>query len=155
MKTVLVLLLVAGLLAPGQAFADPGNVNSDHSQHSNNGNTNGAGNGNANGADKGNGNSNGALGGGSVSITVPDAGSTPTSSTTDQNNALEAVKSGKAMPLSDIVARAEAKWGGRVIDAKLVQAKGVLVYRLTMLSDAGLSRRVYYEALSGRPVGLR
>lgn len=69
----------------------------------------------------------------------------------DQNQALDAVDNG-AMPLSDIAARAVAQWGGRVIDAKLLRRNGALLYRLTILNDQGVTRRVLYDAKSGAPL---
>ncbi len=177
MKIAPVLLLAASLLWTGEAIADPGNG---PAQHDNNGNGPGSDNGQGNGpgagpatpgvgpggngpgagpappgggpADPGNGN---GPGNGAGSIKAP-AGPLPGGpDSTDQNNALEAVKSGQALPLSSIVPLAETKWGGRVIDAELVRVQGTLLYRLTMLDDNGVSRRVYYQARTGRPVATR
>jgi uncharacterized membrane protein YkoI len=161
MRPVLALLMIAALLGAGPALAGPGNGNSDHTKQENNGNANGAGNGEANGADKGNGNGNGAVGGAADSVVdgaeaaVSGLGSTDGTADADQNGALDAVKSGQALPLSEIIALAQRAWGGRVIDAKLVQARGNLLYRLTMLDDGGVSRRVYYQARTGQAVGGR
>jgi uncharacterized membrane protein YkoI len=44
------------------------------------------------------------------------------------------------------------QWGGRVIDAHLQKTNGTYLYRLTMVSDDGISRKVYYEARTGRSV---
>ena len=160
MKIAPVLLLAASLLWTGEAIADPGNG---PAQHDNNGNGPGSDNGQGNGpgagppapggpADPGNGNGPGN-GAGSIK---PPAGPLPGGpDSTDQNNALEAVKSGQALPLGSIVPLAETKWGGRVIDAELVRVQGTLLYRLTMLDDNGVSRRVYYQARTGRPVATR
>lgn len=161
MKIAPVLLLAASLLWTGEAIADPGNGPAQHDNNGNGpGNNNGQGNGPGAGpappgggpADPGNGN---GPGNGAGSIKAP-AGPLPGGpDSTDQNNALEAVKSGQALPLSSIVPLAETKWGGRVIDAELVRVQGTLLYRLTMLDDNGVSRRVYYQARTGRPVATR
>ena len=116
------------VLWAGQAQADSDNSNKDHTKHEDNGGGSQNGNGNGNRGDA-------------------DASKL---STTDQNGALDAVKRGESLPLKEIVALAEAKWGGRAIDAALVNVRNRLLYRLTMLSDDGVSQRVYYDAQSGR-----
>jgi uncharacterized membrane protein YkoI len=73
----------------------------------------------------------------------------------DQNIALSAVTSGEALPLDRIEPIAIRQWGGRLIDAHLIRVNGTLLYRLTMVSDAGVSRRVYYDARTGAPVSIR
>ena len=73
----------------------------------------------------------------------------------DQNMARDAVDSGKALPLADIVALIGASLGGRVIDARLLSNGRALVYRLIVLTDGGLSRRVYVDARTGNAVPAR
>jgi uncharacterized membrane protein YkoI len=148
MKRLLVCLALIFALAPSLAGAGNGNGNAGG---------NGGGNGNAYGHDNGNngnGNPGGAGGGGGAG---PDDGSLLSPGGmitlgTDQNQALDAFGSG-ALPLSDIADRAVARWGGRVIDAKLMKRGNALVYRLTVLSDAGVSRRVFYDARTGASLG--
>lgn len=147
MKRLLVCLPLLLLLSPSIGLAGKGN-----------GNGGGNGNGNAYGHLKGN-NGNGSSQGqnddnGGI---LPDTGSvlSPGGLVTvapDQNQALDAVGSG-ALPLSEIADRAVARWGGRVIDAKLIKRGDALLYRLTLLSDGGVSRRVLYDARTGASLG--
>ena len=67
----------------------------------------------------------------------------------DQNIARDAVDAGRALPLADINTRIAATLGARVIDARLISAHGVLVYRLVVLSGQGVSRRIYVDARTG------
>ena len=140
MRLAATLFVGCVVLWAGQAQADSDNSNKDHTKHEDNGGGNQNGNGNGNGNSNGNGSSS-AGNSGAVD---------PEPSTTDQNGALDAVKRGESLPLKEIVALAEAKWGGRAIDAELVKVRNRLLYRLTMLSDDGVSQRVYYDARSGR-----
>jgi len=141
MKRLLVCLLLIFALAPSLAGAG-------------NGKAGGIGNGNAYGHD--NGNNAGGFGydpGGGLANdgSVLSPGGMVTLGT-DQNQALDAIGSG-ALALSELAGRAVAQWGGRVIDAKLMRRGGALVYRLTLLTDAGVSRRVLYDARTGASLG--
>ena len=148
MRSFVLTIVVVALLAPGLAVAANANAN--------NGNGNGAANGvgNAGGVGLGNGGGKGAA------VAVPEHGGGPAAgsvvppapATTDQDLALKAVKSGQAMPLSDVVKQAVARWGGRVIDARLVDTGSRLVYRLTLISDTGLSQRIFVDAKTAVPV---
>jgi hypothetical protein len=73
----------------------------------------------------------------------------------DQNVARDAVDTGKALPLADIVARITVSLGGRVIDARLMSGGRTLIYRLVVLSDDGVSRRIYVDAQTGDAVPAR
>ena len=126
----------------GNGNGNNGNGNANGGSNSNNGNGSSNGNGEPNGHDK-----------------SPD---TPTSTPdglvtagTDQNTALEAVKSGAALPLDRIEPTVMQQWGGRVIDARLLKIRGTLIYRLTIVSETGVSRRVYYDAKTGTSVPVR
>jgi len=70
----------------------------------------------------------------------------------DQDEAIDAVKRGRALPLEDIIKIAERSSGVDVIDAKLMHVQGILVYRLTVIADSGLTKRVFYYARSGNPI---
>jgi hypothetical protein len=149
MKSIAAIMCVLLLLAPTAVFAKSDNGNGEG-----NGQSNGNGNGSAGGDANGNGRHD-KVG----DPETPPAG-TPAvlnipSGNTDQNTALDAVKSGAALPLDEIVPRARQRWGGRVIDAALMRIQGTLLYRLTMISDQGVSRRVFYDARSGNPVEVR
>jgi len=71
----------------------------------------------------------------------------------DQNIALDAVKAGLALPLIEIERRAIARWGGRILDARPYRVGNALLYRLTLISNQGVSRRVLVDARNGNPVG--
>lgn len=71
---------------------------------------------------------------------------------TDQDDAQRAVERHEALPLARIVAVAETRSDGHVINARLVRIEGVLLYQLTMLDDTGRSWREYYDARTGNPV---
>lgn len=139
MKASSALAIVFTLLLAGSAVAESDNASKDHTKNT----SNAGGNGNGHSGGNGNGSANGGGGGGANS---PDA-----FHTSDQNGALKAVQSGAALPLSVIVDLAQKNWPGRVIDAKLVRFPAGLLYQLTILSDDGVSRRVYYDAHSARP----
>lgn len=73
----------------------------------------------------------------------------------DQNVARDAVDAGRALPLADISARITAALGVRVIDARLISTRGMLVYRLVVLTDAGVSSRIYVDARTGNQIPAR
>ncbi len=167
MKIASALVLVAGLLWAGGALADPPDGKGPAGNGPAAGNGQGPGNNNAGGNGQGPGNNNaggntpdGPKGNGvgpdkdpPVSPPAPppiEAPDPPAPPAADQNDALDAVRNGGALPLDVIVGAAQQRWGGRVIEAKLLRSKSALVYQLTMLSDDGVSRRVYYDARSGR-----
>lgn len=75
--------------------------------------------------------------------------------TTDQDEAQGAVDSKQALPLARIVAVAETRSSGHVINARLVRIEGVLLYQLTLLEEGGRSWREYYYARTGNPVVIR
>lgn len=133
-------MLVVAILWAAPSLADFENSNKDHTKHESNAGGNGNGNGRTNG------NSASANGGTSASS------SAQSSAIPDQNMALDAVSGGTALPLGQIIALAKGRWGGRAIDAKLLNVHSRLVYQLTMLSDQGVSRKVYYDAASGRAI---
>ena len=118
-----------------------------------NGNSGGNGNSNGNGNAGGNSNNGNSSAPGQATETSAPAGTLDAPpQLVDQDEALAAVKSREALPLSRIVAIAAAAWPGHVIDAKLLRFRGALLYRLTLLTDDGVSRRVYYHADTGKPL---
>jgi hypothetical protein len=82
-------------------------------------------------------------------------GSAAVPSNTDADEAQRAVERHEALPLAKIIKIAEGQTTGRVIDARLVRASGVLLYQLTFLDDTGRSWRAYFYARSGNPVTTR
>jgi uncharacterized membrane protein YkoI len=71
------------------------------------------------------------------------------SSHSDQDDARDALRRGKVMPLTailEIVARREP---GTVLDAELETEDGVLTYKIDLLSDAGRKVRFRLNARTG------
>jgi uncharacterized membrane protein YkoI len=66
--------------------------------------------------------------------------------------ALEAVESGRALPLATMIRKAEAATAARVIDAQLTTIDGFLLYRLTMLDQHGRVWRSNWYARTGNIV---
>jgi hypothetical protein len=66
--------------------------------------------------------------------------------------ALEAVESGRALPLATMIRKAEAATDARVIDAQLTTVDGFLLYRLTMLDQQGRVWRSNWYARTGNLV---
>jgi hypothetical protein len=81
----------------------------------------------------------------------------PSGQTTDMelDEAQRAVQEHEALPLARIIAVAESRTTGHVINAKLLRIDGSLLYQLTLLDDTGLSWREYYLARTGNPVIIR
>ncbi|RYE08771.1 MAG: hypothetical protein EOP22_12190 [Hyphomicrobiales bacterium] len=78
----------------------------------------------------------------------------PPAAASDPEAARLLVLTQEALPLARIVAAAEARTNGHVINARLVRLKDALLYQLTMLNDDGRSWRDYYDAATGEPVVL-
>lgn len=76
--------------------------------------------------------------------------STSAQAPTDQTDIHGAARPVVNVSLNSIVARAELTSGGRAIDAKLIRVGKALVYQITVLTDQGVSRRLYYDAQSGQ-----
>lgn len=96
---------------------------------------------------------------GSNGGTPPTQGSAPSvppgqAMANEADEAQRAVEAREALPLARIVAVAETRSTGRVINARLVRVDGVLLYALTLLDDAGRSWREYYHASTGNPMAI-
>lgn len=134
------------------------------SANAGNGNAIGYDNGNAHGHDKGTTDDTGQTGGGSDgSVTASPAGGSDdtvlspagAAAASDQNVALDAVVDGEALPLSDIAKLVRTLFSARVLDAHLVERGTRLIYRLIILTDEGVSKRVDLDAKAGTVVGRR
>lgn len=72
-----------------------------------------------------------------------------------QREAIAAVQSGKAIPLREVRAKAEAAGRGEVIDADLCMNNGRLAYILTFLGGNGRVTTAAVDAVSGRMIDSR
>ena len=83
------------------------------------------------------------------SITIPD----PQDVTgNEQELALDAVRSARALPLDQIVAAARHHTSGEVIDARLIEVRGFLLYELKVIEPGGDVADLYFYARSGEIV---
>ncbi|HEV7293156.1 MAG TPA: hypothetical protein VGN79_12635, partial [Devosia sp.] len=70
--------------------------------------------------------------------------------------ALEAVRSGIAVPLETLLPDLEARTeGGSLIDAELIRVKGFLLYAVKVLTPAGRVQTEYYLARTGAHLEVR
>ena len=67
----------------------------------------------------------------------------------DHDRAYEAVNSGKAVPLKQVLDSFAKDFGGTVVDVKLVLGS-TLRYRIRFVDTAGRVRHVYYDATNGK-----
>jgi uncharacterized membrane protein YkoI len=79
----------------------------------------------------------------------------PPNTNRDEEEALRAVQSGQAVPLSRIVGVLERTNGAQVLDAKLVKAGNVLLYQLKLLLPNGTVATEFYHAPTGQRVQLQ
>lgn len=70
----------------------------------------------------------------------------------DEDFALEAVRTKRALPLAVVLAGAGQSVAGEVIDARLVRVRGLLVYEVKSMTRDGHVSMSYYYASSGRKV---
>ncbi len=68
----------------------------------------------------------------------------------DQEEASEAVREGRILPLSRALEILGARHGGRVIDINLTRSRGQYVYRFTLRETAGRVRKVSMNAKTGQ-----
>ena len=66
-----------------------------------------------------------------------------------QNAAVQAVRSGRALPLEDIMLRAKLLTDGEIIDAQLVSLQEVLLYEIKVLGKSGDVSELYFFARTG------
>jgi hypothetical protein len=127
----------------GQGNGGGGNGNNGGGGGGNDGNGGGGGNGTGNGGNAGGGDHGG---GGETQGAVNPSSGPPLS---DSERALEAVRSGQAMPLERVAATAAEDHPGRMIDAQLITVGNFLLYELKVLEPDGDVVTVYYYARSG------
>ncbi len=85
----------------------------------------------------------------SPQVEPPTNGRRPAQS--DEDQALDAVQSGRAMPLDQIVGVVRQTTQGEIIDATLVTRNGKLFYEIKVLEESGQVTVLSYDALSGAP----
>jgi len=71
------------------------------------------------------------------------------------DRARDAVRTGEALPLGQIVGIVSGVYPGRLLDANLVQSGGGLIYQLRWLTNDGRMINVTVDADSGRILGVR
>jgi|GEM_PF-3013517 len=71
-----------------------------------------------------------------------------------QKAALQAVRSGQALPMEDIMLRAELLTDGEIIDAQLVSLQDVLLYEIKALGKSGEVSELYFLAQTGEYLDL-
>ncbi|MFT3721442.1 PepSY domain-containing protein [Pseudorhodoferax sp.] len=74
---------------------------------------------------------------------------------TDPQAVRRAVEAGRLQPLATILAAAQKRYPGRVVDVEIERdAGGGPLYRFRVLGADGYSREVYFDAVSGKDVTL-
>jgi uncharacterized membrane protein YkoI len=94
---------------------------------------------------------------GTVDAVTPGSSAAPGSPeqaivTLDQDAALELVRSQRALPLEDIMARARLLVEGEIVDAHLIQVRGFLLYEIKVVDTDGDVSDIYFYARSGERV---
>ena len=77
------------------------------------------------------------------------------SSHSDQDDARDALRRGKVMPLTAILEIAFRRVPGTVLEAELETEDGVLTYKIDILSDAGRKTRIRLNARNGDIIEVR
>ncbi len=67
----------------------------------------------------------------------------------DQDRARRAVQEGRALPLRDIVARAEGSFGGQVVEAEFEEEGGTPAYEIKIVTESGRVLKLRYDARTG------
>ncbi|MHB1102228.1 MAG: PepSY domain-containing protein [Devosia sp.] len=76
-------------------------------------------------------------------------GAAGAAATLDQNGAIEAIKSHRALPLEQIMTKVRFHTTGEIVDAQLIQLDGFLLYELKVVEANGDVDELYFYALSG------
>ncbi len=71
-----------------------------------------------------------------------------------QKAALQAVRSGRALPMEDIMLQAQLMTDGEIIDAQLVSLQDVLLYEIKALGKSGEVSELYFLAQTGEYLDL-
>jgi uncharacterized membrane protein YkoI len=68
------------------------------------------------------------------------------------DRARRAVEEGRILPLKDILARTEATYPGRLIEAELEGDDGAPIYEIKVLTGDGRIVKLFYDARTGEPL---
>ncbi|WP_449397055.1 PepSY domain-containing protein [Devosia riboflavina] len=137
----------------GQSNGNENGASNGQGNGNGNGNGNSAGNGNGNGEHNSNGQSNGNGSSDAQSGTISTGSDTVETLHYTPDDARDAVSAGKAVSLTSLLPDLQERAGGEVIDAEMVNTRGILVYIVTMLRTDGRVTQEYYYAQSGRFIG--
>lgn len=163
-RSAISLLVGTAFVMPTSAWAQGnGNGNSNDSGNGSNGNgnanghddSNAGGNGNANGHDEGAGNNGHGNGHGQDDNTAAPGSPAIADDNAElsESEVLAAVQAGRAVSLETLLPDLRARTGGEIINAKLQQVRGFLLYAVTVLTPEGKVVTEYYYARSGIHVG--
>lgn len=67
----------------------------------------------------------------------------------DHDRARAAVQAGRALPLEEIVAKANAAYPGRILDVELEDEDDRLIYEIKTITDDGRVMKLFYDAATG------
>ncbi|WP_448207136.1 PepSY domain-containing protein [Azospirillum sp. sgz302134] len=73
----------------------------------------------------------------------------------DHDRAREALRSGRALPLEDILAKANAAYPGDVLDVDFEDEDGQIVYEIKTLTAEGRILKLKYDAATGELLEVR
>jgi uncharacterized membrane protein YkoI len=75
----------------------------------------------------------------------------------DHEQARRALKLGKIIPLTEILAQAEEHFEGQIVEVELIQDTSPgqgFIYKLEMLTPTGNLIEIFYDARTGTPIAL-
>lgn len=87
-----------------------------------------------------------------VGVAAPDPQAPAGATGNEQELALDAVRSARALPLDQILAAARRHTSGEIIDARLIELRGFLLYELKVIEAGGDVADLYFYARSGEIV---
>lgn len=146
-------VLAASLVVGSPAFAkdgeDDGSDDSSDDSGSGGGDDDGGDDDNSGSGDDSGGGDDDNSGGGDGGSGGSGSGSATHGDDDDHEDALTAVKNGRAVSLKKVLDRFKSDFGATVLDVALLQMVDALRYRITFVDADGRVRRVYYFAETG------
>lgn len=73
----------------------------------------------------------------------------------DHDRARDALRSGRALPLEEIVAKANADFPGAILDVELEDEDGRIVYEIKTITAEGRILKLKYDAATGELLRVR